>query len=137
MKGAESLADWRQKIMTNWDQVRIDRVNVQNGETVPVLGRLEIEADIFLNQLSPEDVDVEIYCGPLSLRDEFTQKTTVQMEATGSDGNGNYHFKGGIPCAETGKYGFTIRVLPSSGKLEAPYTGGLVVWADEASMGTD
>jgi len=134
MQGAKDLALWRQKIMTNWDQIRIDRVEVQNGKPVPVLGRLSIEADIFLNQLAPEDVDVEAYFGPLNLRDAFTQRNTVQMQATGSAGNGNYHFQGEIPCGETGKYGFTIRVLPSSRKLETPYTAGLVVWAEEGAI---
>ncbi len=134
MQGARDLALWRQKIMTNWDQIRIDRVGVQDGKPLPVLGRLKIEAEIFLNELDPEDVDVEAYFGPLSLRDEFTQRDTVQMSATGSSGNGNYHFQVEIPCGETGKYGFTIRVLPSSRKLETPYTAGLVKWADEQAI---
>jgi starch phosphorylase len=131
MEGAKALAVWRQKIMTNWDQIRIDRVGVQDGKPLPVLGQLKIEAEIFLNELDPEDVDVEAYFGPLSLRDEFTQRNTVQMRATDSGGNGNYRFQGEIPCGETGKYGFTIRVLPSSQKLETPYTAGLVIWAEE------
>ena len=134
MKGANDLAEWRQKIMTNWDQIKIHGIRVKNGQPVPVLENLEIEADIFLNELTPDDVDVEIYCGPLSLRDEFTQRSTLRMKAADSDGSGNYHFQGRIPCSETGKYGFTIRVLPSSRQLEAPYTGGLVLWADEASI---
>jgi starch phosphorylase len=134
MAGAKDLALWRQKIMTNWDQIRIHRVDPQNGTPVPVSGRLRIRADIFLNELDPEDVDVEIYYGPLSLMDEFVQRNTLQMKAVNSDGNGNYHFEGEIPCGRTGKYGFTIRVLPSSRKLETPYTAGLVIWADEQSI---
>ena len=134
MKGAKDLAEWRQKIMTNWDQIRIRRVHVQNGTPVPVSGRLSIEADIFLNELAPEDVDVEIYCGPLNLRDDFSQRNTIQMQAINLQGNGNYRFQGQIPCDKTGKYGFTIRVLPSSRKLETPYTAGLVIWADEDSI---
>jgi starch phosphorylase len=134
LEGAKDLAIWRQKIMTNWDQVRIHRVQAQNDIPLLVLGDLKIEADVFLNELDPEDVDVEIYYGPLSLRDEFTERNTIQMRAVDSDGNGNHHFEGEIPCGETGKYGFTIRVLPSSRKLETPYTAGLVIWADEQAI---
>jgi starch phosphorylase len=134
MKGAKDLALWRQKIMTNWDQVRIHRVRAQNGTPLPVLGDLKIKADVFLNELGPEDVDVEIYHGPLSLRDEFTERNTIQMKAVDSDGNGNYHFQGEIPCGQTGKYGFTIRVLPSSRKFETPYTASLVIWAQEQAV---
>jgi len=131
MKGAKDLAVWRQKIMTNWDQVRVSRVNVQNGKPSPVLRSLRIGANIFLNELQPEDVDVEIYFGRLSLKDEFTERETIQMKPVNSDVNGNYHFQGEIPCSETGKYGFTIRILPSSRKFETPYTAGLVIWAEE------
>jgi len=137
MKGAKDLAVWRQKIMTNWDQIKINHVHVQDGKPVPVLGRFRIQADIFLNELDPEDVDVEIYFGSLNLMDDFTQRDTVQMKAADSDGNGNHHFQGEVPCSKTGKYGFTIRILPSSRKFETPYTAGLVIWADgEAVVST-
>lgn len=134
MKGAEELALWRQKIMTNWDQIRINRVNVHDGIPVPVSGRLRIGTDIFLSQLDPQDVDVEIYFGPLSLKDEFTERQTVQMKALDSDGNGNYRFEGEIPCLHTGKYGFTIRIMPSRRKMETPYNTGLVIWAQDQSI---
>jgi hypothetical protein len=64
---------------------------------------------------------VEIYCRPLNLRDDLAQRNAKQMKAVDSGGNGNHHFQGEIPCRETGKYGFTIRVLPGSRKTEAPW----------------
>jgi len=134
MQGAKGLAQWRDKIMTNWDQIRINRVNVHDGVPVPVSGHLRIGADIFLHQLDAEDVDVDIYFGPLSFKDEFTERETVQMKAADSDGNGNHHFEGEIPCLRTGKYGFTIRVMPSRQKMETPYTTGLVIWAQEQAI---
>jgi starch phosphorylase len=134
MQGAKGLAHWRDKIMTNWDQIRINRVNVHDGTPVPVSGHLRIGADIFLHQLDAEDVDVDIYFGPLSFKDEFTERETVQMKAADSDGNGNHHFEGEIPCLQAGKYGFTIRVMPSRQKMETPYTTGLVIWAPEQSL---
>jgi starch phosphorylase len=134
MKGAKELALWRDKIMTNWDQVRINQVNVRDGVPVPVWGRLRIGADIFLGQLDPQDVDVEIYFGPLSFKDEFTERQTVQMKSMDSDGNGNHQFEGEIPCSHTGKYGFTIRIMPSRRKMETPYTTGLVIWAQGQAL---
>lgn len=134
MNGAKELALWRDKIMTNWDQVRINQVNVRDGIPVPVSGRLRIGADIFLHRLAPEDVDVEIYFGPLSFKEEFTERQTVGMKAVDSDGNGNHQFEGEIPCSHTGKFGFTIRIMPSRRKMETPYTTGLVIWAQEQAI---
>jgi len=136
MKGAQDLALWRQKLMTNWDQIRINRVNVHDSRPVPVSGLLSVGSDVYLHELQPEDVDVEIYFGPLSFEGEFTQRETMPMKAVDSGGNGNHRFEGQIPCSETGKYGFTIRIMPSRQKMETPYTTGLVVWApDEAIVG--
>jgi hypothetical protein len=56
------------------------------------------------------------------------------MKAVDSDGNGNYHFQGDIPCGETGRYGFTIRILPSGRKFETPHTASLVIWAQEQAV---
>jgi starch phosphorylase len=134
MKGAKELALWRDKIMTNWDQIRINRVNVYDGTPVPASCPLRVGADIFLHQLDAEDVDVDIYFGPLSFKDEFTERETVHMRAVESDGNGNHHFKGEVPCLHTGKQGFTIRIMPSRRKMETPYTTGLVVWAQEEAI---
>jgi starch phosphorylase len=134
MQGAKDLAVWRQKVMTSWDQIRINRVSVYDGLPVPVSGYLKIGSDVALGQLDPEDVDVEIYFGPLSFEDEFTEKETIRMKAVESDGNGNHHFEGEIPCFHTGKYGFTIRIMPSRRKMETPYTTGLVIWANDEAV---
>jgi starch phosphorylase len=134
MKGAQDLAQWRQKVMTSWDQIRINRVNVDDGMPVPVSGRLAISTDIFLSELLPEDVDVEIYFGPLSFQDEFTEKDTILMKTAGADDNGNHRFEGELPCSHTGKYGFTIRIMPTRQKMETPYSTGLVIWANEEAV---
>jgi starch phosphorylase len=130
-QGAKELAQWRQHVMTNWDQIHIHRVAVQDGSPVPVSGDLKIETDVFLNQLKPEDVDVELYFGPLTFEDEFTERQTIPMVSTGENGDGNYRFNGEIPCSSTGKYGFTIRIMPTRAKMETPYSTGLVIWAPE------
>ena len=134
MKGAKDLALWRQEVMTNWDQIRINRVDVHDAQPVPASGNLRVGTDVFLQDLAAEDVDVEIYFGPLSFEDEFIQRETIGMRAVDSDGNGNHHFEGEIPCLRTGKYGFTIRIMPSRQKMETPYTTGLVIWADDRAV---
>jgi starch phosphorylase len=131
MKGAKDLAVWRDKVMTAWDQVRINQVNVLDGAPVPVASNLRIGADVHLSHLEPQDVDVEIYFGPLSVEDEFTERQTVRMRPAGSGGNGDHRFEGQIPCTGTGKFGFTIRIMPSRQKMDTPSATGLVIWAHE------
>ncbi len=131
MKGAKELAEWRQKIMTSWDQIKINKVNVYDDIPIPVSGRMKVGAEIFLSQLQPEDLDVALYFGPLSFEGKFTEKDTVPMDAVESYGDGHHHFEGYIPCSQTGKYGFTVRIMPTHRQMETPYSTGLVIWANE------
>jgi starch phosphorylase len=139
MAGAHALAEWRQKLLTNWDAIRIS--NIRSGETIdlPINSDFKIEADVHLAELDAADVDVAIYYGPLNLKEQFTERYIQIMKPGNNDGNGNYHYTGFIPCSQTGKFGFTIRIMPSSQKLETPYTTGLVVWAagETISRGAD
>ncbi|MBW2559158.1 MAG: hypothetical protein JRD69_10070 [Deltaproteobacteria bacterium] len=75
-------------------------------------------------------MDVAVYYGRLNLKEEFIGRAIQIMKPEGTDENANYHYAGFIPCGQTGKFGFTIRIMPSSQKLETPYTTGLVVWAE-------
>ena len=139
MSGARALAEWRQKLLTNWDAIRIS--NIQSGKTIdlPINSDFKIEADVHLAGLDSEDVDVAVYYGPLDLKEQFTERYLQIMKPGSNDGNGSYHYTGFIPCKQTGKFGFTIRIMPSSQKLETPYTTGLVVWAtgETISRGAD
>jgi glycogen phosphorylase len=134
MKGATQLAEWRQKIMTNWDQIEIRNIMVHDEVPIAVSTHVQITADVFLGKLEPSDVDVDLYFGPLTFEGEFTEKNTITMNSRGSGENGGYHYEGEIPCTETGKYGFTIRLMPTRSQMETPYSTGLVIWADEGAF---
>jgi len=134
MKGARDLAEWRQKIMTNWDQIEIRNIMVDDEVPVAVSKDIHITAEVFLANLEPMDVDVDLYFGPLTFEGEFTEKETMLMKSMGPGENGSYRYEGKIPCTETGKYGFTIRIMPTRSQMETPYSTGLVIWANEAAF---
>jgi starch phosphorylase len=89
---------------------------------------VEVLARIKLGDLSPEDVIVEAYYGRLDPQGEFVERETVSMEVQDSDGD-SYIFRGLIPCKITGRFGYTVRVMPSHERLENPFAMGLVTWA--------
>jgi starch phosphorylase len=134
MKGARQLAQWRQKIMTNWDQIMIHNVQVHDEIPIPVSEQITVTAEISLGKLQPGDVDVDLYFGPLTFEGKFTEKETVSMKSVGVGDNEQHQYEGKIPCGETGKYGFTIRIMPTRSQMETPYSTGLVIWASEAAF---
>ena len=122
------LAEWRQKLMTSWHEVSVEAVTSDNGVEMPVGKELEVVAKVRLGALSPEDVTVEAYFGHLDQRGDFAERETISLEIVDS-ANGLYTFRGQIPCRDTGRFGYTVRVMPSRGKLENRFVMGLVTWA--------
>lgn len=126
--GSKDLARWRQKLMTGWQGVSVVEMTSVDGLERTVGGEVEVVAQVRLGSLSPEDVIVEAYFGRLNPRGEFAERATVPLAVMGSS-DGVYTYRGTIPCRETGRFGYTVRVMPSHERLENRFAMGLVTWA--------
>ena len=126
--GAKDLAAWRQKLMTNWQEVSVEEVTYSDGLEMPVGQQVDVMARVKLGTLSPEDVTVDAYYGPLDQQGDFAERETVPLEVVDSV-DGIYTFRGQIPCRKTGRFGYTVRVTPSHKRLENRFIMGLVTWA--------
>ncbi|MBN1488871.1 MAG: hypothetical protein JXA69_03050, partial [Phycisphaerae bacterium] len=93
------------------------------GQDVPVV------AEVFLGSLSPDDLAVELYYGPVSARGLIAEAETVPMMPEGGNGDGRYRYVGRIPCSHSGQHGYAVRVLPAHRVASGPYNLGLVRWA--------
>jgi len=125
---ARDLASWRQKIMTGWAEVSVEEVIAADGLEIPVGGKLEVKARVRLGSLAPEDVTVEAYYGRLGPEGEFVERETTALEMLDTV-NGIYFFQGTIPCSKSGRFGYTVRIMPSLERLENRFAMGLVTWA--------
>jgi starch phosphorylase len=126
--GAIELASWRQKLMTGWAGVSVEEVTSGDGLDMLVGSELNIEARVNLGSLTPEDITVEAYYGQLDHDGDFLERDTTILEV--KDINGQiYSFKGVIPCPKAGRFGYTVRIMPSKKRLENPFIIGLVTWA--------
>ena len=126
--GAKDLAAWRQKLMTSWHEVSVVGITSRDGLEMSVGNEIDAVARVRLGSLSPEDVTVEAYYGRLDPNGDFLERETATLEAVDS-ADGVFTFRGTIPCARTGRYGFTVRVTPSHKRLENRFVMGLVTWA--------
>jgi starch phosphorylase len=126
--GAKDLAAWRQKVMTSWHEVSVKELISQDALDMLVGHEMEVKAMIALGALSPEDVTVEAYYGRLNPQGDFAERDTVPLEASDLL-DGLYTYRGRIPCRKTGRFGFTVRVMPSQKRLENRFLMGLVAWA--------
>ncbi len=125
---AKDLASWRQKIMTGWAGVSVVEVTSQEAREIRVGESLEVKARIVLGSLDPEDVTVEAYFGRLGAGGDFDERDTVPLAVTETVDN-VYLFEGKIPCNKSGRFGCTLRIMPSLERLENRFAMGLVTWA--------
>jgi starch phosphorylase len=129
LKGAAELARWRQAVAQAWQAVRVEQVESNGADPMQVGGQLEVKARVSLGNLTPQDVDVQLFHGVVDNQGEIPQPETVTMSTNGQpEGGSRWTYQGSIPCRASGQHGFAVRVLPRHKDLGNPFETGLIVW---------
>ncbi|MCR4316177.1 MAG: alpha-glucan family phosphorylase [Planctomycetes bacterium] len=140
---AKALALWKQFVRKNWTNVEIDTVGAvtPDGERLPnpgthfdidvsleVGGNVRVEAIVRLGDIPPESVVVHVVTGPLDIHDRFESFSAIEMSFAQSVEKSRHLFRAEIPCFQSGKYGYTIRVLPRNQEIINLFEMGLIKW---------
>ncbi|MGC9053931.1 MAG: alpha-glucan family phosphorylase, partial [Candidatus Hydrogenedens sp.] len=128
-KYAIELAEWKKKVQLVWNNIRFVRVEAKLHGDVPVGTEIPIEADIYLDNLTQEDVRVESYVGHLNHDGTIKEGYAVNMDFEKKIEDKVFRFKGIISCNETGLSGYSVRVFPYRENLANKFEVGLVTWA--------
>jgi len=128
--GAKALAEWSSHIMTHWERVSVVRVE-QQGPKEPLVGdRIKIMAWLHLGEINPQDVQVDLYYGPMDPQGKFIERKIQPMKLRGLNDKNTYQYDTEIVCEEPGRFGYKIRVMPYHQNLVPSYylLGQLVNW---------
>ncbi len=127
---SKTLAEWKARIKQNWNQVKIEPIMDHVPQSIEVGGSFETQARVILGSITPEDVRVELYLGPLDANGNIIDPKVFEMELIGPESEGVYRYQvGAVVCCSSGLHGYTIRVLPNHPDLVNPVTMGKVTWA--------
>jgi starch phosphorylase len=130
MARARDLAAWKARVKKSWPMVRIQPVGIESRGEAQVGGLIRAKARVHLGNLAPNDVAVELYLGRVDPSGELTEAEASPMELVDQDGDGTYLFEAGSTTyRKSGRYGYTMRVLPRHPDLSAPFLPGLIAWA--------
>ena len=131
-KKAIELADWKDKVIQKWSQIKINKVlNGKSNKSIYVGEEFPVEAEINLGELTSDDVEVQLYFGPMEKQDNPESNSTVVMSPSDSKmTNGLIIYKGDIVTGHSGQQGFTIRIVPKNPMLTNPFDVGVVYWAE-------
>jgi starch phosphorylase len=128
---AKELAAWKRRVLADWGKVAVVSVETDSGAVVTDLGSTRhAVAEVFLGDLEPSDVAVELVHGSVSGGDELVGWQIVRMELIGtSENKGHSTWEASFVCDTAGRQGFTVRVVPSNPDLLEPAEMGCVAWA--------
>jgi len=129
-KEAKALVSQRKRLESCWGGVRIempvpdrDLASLHVGDTVVVTSVVE------LGELTPDEVDVEVYYGIADSHNEIVESELRKMNMAEEQGNGRYVYRQELPCERPGRHGLTARVVPKGSDWSSTVPG-YTTWAN-------
>jgi starch phosphorylase len=123
------LVEWRRRIHNLGPQVRVVRVEAATGQEALVGSKLKVGAVVQLGGLSPSDVRVQVYWGPVNEEGSIVEGVASEMRYLGHDG-GEHHYEGDVDCRQSGSCGLAVRVAPFHEDAILPYEMPWMTWAE-------
>ncbi|MDA8242874.1 MAG: alpha-glucan family phosphorylase [Elusimicrobia bacterium] len=104
------IARWRRKLHDSWPRVKVVVDHFKPEMEVHSGVKLPLNAVVWLGDLKPEDVDVQIYSGTAGEDGMFREGRAVSMRSEARMGEA-YVYKGDLPCYKSGRHDFAVRVV--------------------------
>jgi len=114
------LVEWRRSIESHWGGIRLGEVR---KETVG--GRHILEAQVYLQELDPAAVSIEIYAEAGADGTAVRQEMERVRELAGD--SGAFAYSGSVPSARP-LSDYTVRVIPRFGDAAVPLESARILW---------
>ncbi len=130
MEQAKQLSKWKQKLRKHFGDVHLDSVSddVDTDGGAQVGRPIHVEAVVDLGQLTPEDVAVELFYGPLDDDGQLNEGKALPMQQSGAE-NSRIKYVVDVPCKRSGMTGYTVRVTPQHKILPEALDMAMIRWA--------
>jgi starch phosphorylase len=128
-ENGRAFASWLSHLQANWQIIDIDNIATLNTE-VRVGDSLMVSADVYLGDISPDHVSVQLYEGILDRDGTINRGHDHEMKPGGKvDGKGWYQYSVEFVAEATGRHGYTVRVIPAYPGMQRTLRLGLITWA--------
>ena len=117
-----------QRLGDLWGNINIETPVQETEDPFRVGDNFTVTAVVNLGELRPDEVNIELYYGPLKTVDTISESHYEEMTVKEDRGNGAYLYNCNITCAASGRYGFTVRAVPR-GDDRIKFAPGRITWA--------
>ena len=125
---AKKLAAQSNRLRTLWKNIEIKSPERVMSGPYRVGDNFRVTSEINLGEIRPDEVDVELYYGHLESLEKLSASRIEPMKVVEQKGNGKYLYGCNLNCDISGRFGFTVRVLPA-GDARVKSTPRLITWA--------
>jgi starch phosphorylase len=126
---ARTLSAWKQKVIAAWPEVKVlDVESDDSGTAMDLGGTRSVSVTVELGSLHPDDVAVELLHGPVAGGDELSETQVVHLSLAADDSM-PHRYTGSFNCNQSGRHGYTVRIVPSHPDLVSSVELGCISWA--------
>ncbi len=123
---------WKANLLDNWNKIKF--ISVDKSETnqdIKVGSKYKISAEVSINNLTKDDIEVQIYYGKFDNVNVADENLFVNMKCVEEDLNSGIHkYEGSIVTQSTGEFGYTLRILPKHPLLINQFELGVIKWVE-------
>ncbi len=126
---ARDLTTWEKRVVAAWPQVGVAVEAPREGQ-LAVGATIPLQAHVWLGELRPEDVQVEVVSWQDDGKGEPTEFSPTPLRLVSPQPNGgSYTYQGDIVARHSGSLAYNVRVLPAHPCLANKFATHLVKWA--------
>jgi starch phosphorylase len=121
------LAVWKERIRRAWPSLELYMEGKRDGQLSLGEG-IDVHAWVRVNDLSPEDLCVELVYGETTEEDQVQSQYAQAMQYTKREQDGSYRYDARLQPDESGSIAYNVRVVPTHPKLSEKYEMNLIRW---------
>lgn len=124
---AKELAQKETRLTSLWSGISLAKPQLTTESHFQVGDTFRITLEVTLGELSPEEVEVQIYHGRVRAQGHIDGARAESMWLQEAVSETVYLYACTITCSDSGRFGYTARVIPQGDSVLC-YTPGLITW---------
>jgi len=111
---ARQLSDQHRRYLDKWGQIHVSSPVRSALGPFRVNQSFEVTTLVQTGELRPGELNVELYYGKMRHLDRIDAPRVKMMSVKEEQSEGTYLYCCELPCTDSGRYGFTVRVTPNA-----------------------
>lgn len=130
---AKDLAAHVNRYKDHWPNIAVRAVRSDVKPAMPLHQKIKVEAAIDLGGLDKSELAVQLYTGSVTSLGSLINPTVSPMKFEREE-DGSGIFVGTYTPTDSGRKGFTVRVVPNDARLLGTLLPGLITWDAQAPL---